>query len=852
MARGNSTRRNKAFDLPFAPSNRLEANRWLNKATFGPATSRVDLDTATKTNITLIVGEEDDADKLMRIGYSAYVNEQMSDNTIVSSEVADPQINSNRSIVAFNSWWFGNAIHSSAAIRFKSTFALSQIFAAKRSAGVDYTQQLKYYDFLLKSTLSTNTSSFRTLLTDVTHSQLMGAWLTYNDNRKANSDTFQKPDENYAREILQLFTIGLNVLNLDGTNKLDSAGNPIPTYNNEDVRQLAKVFTGLYNRGAGLTRMQPQEPDGIYHDMEAKILLPYPDGSTSTIPAQTVNTGHILENPINPAGYLIESVLADEFRIRRTNPNHVYQYGNGANIFYKTSATGPLIQANSGNPINNPQSPVYRVQKTAHGLVAGDRVWLDSPIETDINMALDWIFNHPNVGPFIAKSFIKLMVCSNPSPQYVRRVATIFNNNGSGVRGDISAVINAMLLDREAVLPFGVNPRNFGKYTTVLDKILKSWRAFRNDTISYQVEIEHEFASRKDMRLRSAITKPRNLLDFGAFPISTNNIMPFQTPSVFNFFRPGFVPPGTELGNIGLTAPELQLVNIDSQTSWSNIVAAACETLGNQEGLTDTPGSNSVDVRTGAKSVFGLDFNPDPAGWTVTSVNLTSNLFTATGRLNTVITVGGNNDLLFIGFANRTKGNRLDMRFRGGFIVGFVGGTGGSAFLNDQAEPGGESLRRPAVGINQTIRFTAENPSLVAVGDIIDVISLQNCGRSGIGASKFIDGNGALTDYPQKGNITVFHKVAGMIPNTTTVTSADLTPAINYLESILLSSQMSNELKGIVTSAGLLTVTDTIPNITGDAVFENHYLNLVMNKSQKRARHMIAMILASPEFQINR
>lgn len=850
MAKGNSLRRIKAFTLPFAPANRLEANRWLNMATFGPATARVNLATATKTALTYLPGEEDDADKLMRIGYVAYMNEQMSDNSIIgcndAHDIGHSLINSaGRS---FNYWWFANAIHSSAAVRFKTAFALSQIFAAKRQPGIPDKEERRYYDFLLNATLSTNTNSFRKLLDDVTYSHIMAVWLTYILNKKEDVATSQQPDENYAREILQLFTLGLTQLNLDGTPILDEFGVPKPTYVKSDITNLAKVFTGIGGGellAANATGRLTQNPSN--HDLTAKTLLAYHDGSQLTIPAKTLtNLTGFFETRISPTGYAISNVTANTFQITKSDPTELLVAGgtdSGGPFAFRLSAdiNSTMYTCTIDGP-SGAGSHVRTLARNGHGLSNGTVIYPVCFIQEDIKLALDWISNHPTVAPFISKALIKLMVCSNPTPQYVKRVATVFNNNGNGVYGDLSAVVKAIFLDAEAILPYGINPNNFGKFQTVLDKTLRTLRALRSESVGYQKESNHEGPSLKDLRLPVAVTKPTSVKDYSSFAFfATGSIMPMQTPSVFNFYRPGFTPPGTVLGELGLTSPEMQLLNLDSQITWANLVSSACDTWESSTngGAFPTASNESVDHRTMDYTEFGLDFNPHPDGWTVTSVTGSAGNWQieATGTLNATFVHNRQFSPMSVYFVVRTKANRVQCRFRSASVVEFKNGpnNGYSPVVGTQA---------------QTIKLLVEIP-LIEVGDVIDVASMIIRGRAGMGSQRSVDDNNFGSFLPNKGNNLFYHKVAGLTPNgSATPTEAELTPAINHIESVLLNRPMSAALKAIVVQAGQVPVTDatTSPVFTVTGAAANHYLNLIMTRAQKRARHMMAMVLVSPEY----
>ena len=286
--------------------------------------------------------------------------------------------------------------------------------------------------------------NYRTVLEKISTSPIMGFYLTFLNNKKANGKG-AIPDENYAREIMQLFSIGLYQLNIDGTLKL-SNGKPIETYGLEDVGGLARVFTGwVYDR-----------PD-----------------------------------PSIPEPYL-----------------------------------RPMIQ--------NPAS---------HELGAKTFLGTTIPAGTEgvasLKLALDAIFAHPNVAPFVSKQLIQHLVTSNPSPAYVKRIATIFENNGSGVRGDLRAVVRAILLDTEARNDAAAaSSTSFGKLREPVMRFTGWARAF-------------------------GATSPSN-----AWPIGpTTNVSEKlaqgigRSPSVFNFFRPGYKPPNSEIGNQNFVAPEFQITS---------------------------------------------------------------------------------------------------------------------------------------------------------------------------------------------------------------------------------------------------------------------------------------------------
>ena len=368
---------------------------------------------------------------------------------------------------AHNAWWVSTIQQDQ--LRQRVAFALSQIFVVS-SAGVvgEYPKGLvSYYDTLVRGAFG----NFRQLLQDVTLHPMMGTYLTYIGNRKERFDSTgkptQAPDENYAREVMQLFTIGLEQLNLDGTPKKDAGDRPIPTYSNDDVIGLARVFTGLSWNGGQLT-----------HEC-------------------FVRAGNCAANTNE----------------RETRPMVAYDQ------YHST-----LEKRFLGTTIPEGQSSTM----------------------ADLNMALNTLFNHPNVGPFIGKQLIQRLVTSNPSEHYVRRVASAFNNNGQGVRGDMKAVIRAVLLDEEARGAHARKQPSFGRIREPVLRFTHLMRAF-------------EASSRSGYWTIGPTNAPSEL-----------NQTAMRAPSVFNFYRPGYTPAGTPIANANRVAPEMQILNESSVAGYAD------------------------------------------------------------------------------------------------------------------------------------------------------------------------------------------------------------------------------------------------------------------------------------------
>jgi uncharacterized protein (DUF1800 family) len=283
-------------------------------------------------------------------------------------------------------------------------------------------------------------------------------------NAKANPAKGTSADENYAREVQQLFTIGLNELQPDGTLMLDSNGLPIPTYDQAEIVQTANVFTGwgYYSAAAN---------PGFY------------------------GTAANFDQPM-----MLYPSYHDETQ--------------------KTVINGLVIPANQNGA-------------------------------ADLRMELDALFNHPNAGPFLCAQLIQRLVTSNPSPAYVYRVAQVFANDGTGARGNMGAVVKAILLDYEARSLAVASDAGYGKLKEPLLRMSALYRAFN--------------ASSQDGRF--PIFNPQVNLDQAAL----------RSPTVFNFFEPGYVQQGL-LASAGLLAPEFQITDASTSLSVPNNIYAAVYT----------------------------------------------------------------------------------------------------------------------------------------------------------------------------------------------------------------------------------------------------------------------------------
>ena len=380
--------------------------------------------------------------------------------------------------------WYQLAIDAPDQLRQRMAWALSQILVVGEAGNIhpqNNEKWLKYYDIFVRNAFG----NYRDILEEVTYSPHMAYYLTYEKNQKEENGIF--PDENYAREVMQLFTIGLWELNNDGTFKLDNNNNLIPTYSNDEVAEFAKVFTGLdrqqnysgtnYEAQFGRDVIQDVRIVNNWHDFSPKIDL---DGNT-------FSNYSSIEN----------------------------MWGGTPNTWY--------LQQNQNDPENYPL------------IYDGN----NADVRNDIDYVLDHLFNHPNTPPFISKRLIQRFTSSNPSPTYIEDVANAFISgydiygNGNGGRGDLNAVIHAILLHPEARTPSLSIDNTYGKLREPLIKFISYSRSFNLTSLN----------------------------TYGLYPFAylydKIGQEPYLYPNVFNFYRSDFQPLGEILNN-NLEAPEFQ------------------------------------------------------------------------------------------------------------------------------------------------------------------------------------------------------------------------------------------------------------------------------------------------------
>lgn len=440
------------------PQSDAHAARFLTQATFGPNGA--------------------DIAQLRSIGYSAWLAQQMALPASESRPYLQAKAAEGLAVGQGQRLdrWFHTAVVAPDQLRQRMAFALSQIFVVSDSTDNltnDWAGIAEFDDILKRGAFG----SYRELLEQVSMSPQMGKYLSHWRNRKASAVT--QPDENYAREIMQLFSIGLVWLSPDGTPLLVN-GQPVPTYDQGVISEMAQVFTGFGNRCptppglcnpyTGITSVfdsyEPMACFPLHHDLSTKLLL-------------DLDPGAAVNRVTLPAGPACDP----------------------------EPASGSALQA---------QCFAY--------------------CASDLDAALDMLASHPNVAPFLAQQLIQKLVTSNPSPAYVQRVASAFDASGR----NLGELLRAVLLDPEAraynpAAPELGQPPNFGKLREPLLRLTAFWRAFDAQAgVCAGSCLDQSGAPPTLSELRMGQRAPQT-----AFLQR-----PLGAPSVFNFFEPDFRQPG--------------------------------------------------------------------------------------------------------------------------------------------------------------------------------------------------------------------------------------------------------------------------------------------------------------------
>lgn len=412
------------------------ARRFLQQAAFGPSTN--------------------DANRVQQIGFQPWIQEQFNSTRVSNYNSVNSQYN------GMPAHFLVNAVTCPDQLRQRVAFALSQIFVTSLAKLSSNPNMIIYQNMLLSKAFT----NYRQIMQSVALSSAMGEYLDMANNAKANSTTGAEANQNFARELMQLFSLGTNLLNQDGTLQLDSSGMPIPTYTQDQIAEFSRVYTGWTYPPRPGSPIVWNAPISTYGD-----LVPYPA-------QHDTGSKHLLLGYVTPAG----------------------------------------------------ASPA-----------------------SDLYLALDNIFNHPNIGPFVSKQLIQHLVKSNPSPGYVSRVAAVFNKNSSGVRGDMKSVITAILLDPDA------RANDQGEEDLATDGHLQEPALFIAGMI----------------RAFGGTMTPGNYYWWDLINMGEDI---YSAPSVFNYYAPNSIAPGTNLkgGEFQIYTPNSAIVraNIVSNLfdSWSNPV----------------------------------------------------------------------------------------------------------------------------------------------------------------------------------------------------------------------------------------------------------------------------------------
>jgi uncharacterized protein (DUF1800 family)/fibronectin type 3 domain-containing protein len=401
------------------------AHRLLRHATWGPRSS--------------------DVDQVKSIGAAAFIDQQLS-----MGPSAYPDTLMTMPLEVAQEHFMQLALTAPDQLRQRVAWALHKIWVVSAVEVPSARAIVTYYRLLMSGAFG----NYRDLMRAITLNPAMGRYLNMLNNRSLHV-TGVPPNENYARELLQLFTLGVARLNPDGTPMLDASGMPIPAYTEADVAELARILTGWT----------------------------FGDGDPATVPAT-------------------------------------------------------LARENYGVPME----PVPAYHDPAAKVFLGQTFTAHQTASQDVDQALDILFNHPNVGPFISRQLIQQLVTSNPSPGYVAAVTAVFNNPGA--RGDLAAVVRAILLHPEASAPTATS----GKLAEPVLFVVAPLRAM-GATVT-----DHPFMSEYAEALGQKV---------------------FYPPSVFSYFSPGFRVRGTGIGNgPPLGGPEFQVLTSVTAMERANYIGS--------------------------------------------------------------------------------------------------------------------------------------------------------------------------------------------------------------------------------------------------------------------------------------
>jgi uncharacterized protein (DUF1800 family) len=438
---------------------KVYAAQFLNMATFGASSSDIDALATRMSQIGVGSARAEWIDAQFKLPAS----EHYALAKQIIGEYGLAETNNKTFTVRFQAWWH-LAIAAPDQLRQRMAWALAQIWVTNGIGGRGFLGGTSYYDVLVRNSFG----NYRDLMEDMSLNLVMGVYLSHLRNRKANTALNQFPDENFARELLQLFTLGPLELQPNGDFKTDANGNQIPTYGNREIEAFARVFTGLDTAAStkfGNGYLDPHRPMKMWdnaHDMDSKTLL-------------------------------------------------------------------------RGRDLSSNQSGMK-----------------------DIKDALDNIFDHSNLGPFVSRLLIQRLVMSNPSKEYVARVATVLDGGGGNARGDMQAVIKAILLDSEATS--GVRVTRPTDFTFQAASGTTQASRLKEPVVRYAALI-------RAFNPTSTCPKGRFILRQQTQSLAQG---PYESPSVFNFYSPDFQPAGPLAAYREGVAPEFQILTPLAVSRFSN------------------------------------------------------------------------------------------------------------------------------------------------------------------------------------------------------------------------------------------------------------------------------------------
>ncbi len=507
----NLTRLSALSGSDCGPASDKHAARFLTQASFGPTTG--------------------DIASVRSLGYAGWIDLQMAlpatlQRPTIEAQIAAQVLTDPRNAQFYRAYrlerWFNSALYAPDQLRQRVAFALSQILVLSEVGTLDNNPigVAEYNDILLRGAFG----NYRDLLRDVTLSPMMGAFLTHLRNQKtdwtldASNNLVAgliQPDENYAREVMQLFSIGLIERNRDFTPIL-AAGQSIPTYTQDLVTHTARVLTGhayacsgpatvgsiTLNRNCGTPGTAQQFSTTLFFSTPGRYAIP------GTVTA--------LAHPDSYRPMVCYPRYADTGRSATSNNNYaVLPAPDDRKILLGGLAIEPSpVACHTGTPAIDQQACI-------------------DYCNNQLNTLIETLFQHPNVPPMISRQLIQRLTTSNPSAGYIDRVAAVFEDDGSGERGNLGAVVKAILLDPEART--NVPAASFGKLREPLLRLTAVMRAFA-------------------VQNGSGGANGFSNIERG-FPQA-----PLRAPSVFNFFEPDYQQPG-EIADSGLYSPEFQILN---------------------------------------------------------------------------------------------------------------------------------------------------------------------------------------------------------------------------------------------------------------------------------------------------